>query len=193
MKVQQSFDVDHPAETVWDALSDLDLVAACMPGAELTGRDGEKYTGRIRVKLGPIAAHFAGKATVQRDDGSRRGTVDGQGTDTGTGSRAAASLSYVVEPTGPSASRVSVDSDIKLSGSLAQFGRSGIVNDVARQLTRDFSRNLQERLNQPATAGGESAPPSREIHGFRLLVSVLWSRLSRGIRGLFGRARDARE
>lgn len=193
MKVQQSFDVEHPAETVWHALSDLDLVATCMPGAELTGQDGDAYTGRIRVKLGPITARFDGKATVVRDDATYTGTVDGQGTDTGSGSRAAASLSYVVQPTGASASRVSVDSDIKLSGSLAQFGRSGIVNDVARQLTRDFSKNLQERLNQPASAGTEPVPPAQEIHGFRLLVSILWNRLSTSVRGLFGRPHDARK
>jgi len=195
MKVQQSFDVDHPAETVWQALSDLELVAACMPGAELTGRDGDDYTGRIGVKLGPITARFSGKATIRRDDESHRGSVDGQGTDTGSGSRASASLSYAVEETGPASSRVSVDSDIKLSGSLAQFGRSGIVNDVTRQLTHDFSANLQARLNRPAEQGGEAAEapqpqPAGEIEGFGLLFSVLWRRLVAPFRKLFGGGRD---
>ena len=159
MKVQQSFDVEHPAKTVWHALSDLDLVATCMPGAELTGRDGDDYTGRIRVRLGPITARFDGKATVVRDDATYTGTVDGQGTDTGSGSRAAASLSYVVQPTGASASRVSVDSDIKLSGSLAQFGRSGIVNDVARQLTRDFFQE-PAGTSEPACFGRDGTRPA---------------------------------
>lgn len=186
MKIEQAFDVAHPADTVWRALSDVELVARCMPGAELTGDEDGTYSGRITVKLGPIAAAFSGKATVKLDDAERRGLVEGSGTDKGSGSRASARLTYSVQATGDTASHVAIDSEIKLAGALAQFGRSGIVNDVARQLTETFARNLHATLS--AAEDEAPAPPvMQEIHGFQLIFSVILRRIGTAFRRLFGR------
>ncbi|MEO1197816.1 MAG: SRPBCC family protein [Pseudomonadota bacterium] len=186
MKIEQSFDVAHPADAVWRALSDVGLVARCMPGAELTGEENGTHTGRIKVKLGPIAAAFSGKATVTLDDAAREGVVEGSGTDGGSGSRASARLTYSVQATGDTASHVAIDSEIKLAGALAQFGRSGIVKDVARQLTEAFADNLHATLSA-AEQEAPAPPVTQEIHGFQLIISVILRRIEAAFRRLFGR------
>lgn len=204
MNIKQRFVVQHPPEVVWNALADVQLVAQCVPGAELDeSSDGRNYKGRMRVKLGPIAAAFAGEAVVERDAASRTGVVEGKGADGRSNSRAKARMTYAVTPeAGGKAAAVAVEAEIILTGALAQFGRSAIVNDIAARLTADFADALQKRLAAAAPAGeaaaGEvagtasptiEAPPAKpaEIKPLQLLLGILWRR----ILALFGRGRSS--
>ena len=177
MKITQKFEVDHPPAVVWDALADVALVAECLPGAELTqADDGQNYKGKMTVKLGPITASFSGTAIVERDAENWSGTVEGSGADTGSGSRAKVVMRYTLTPlAGGKATEVAIEADITLSGSLAQFGRSGIINDISARLTDTFVANLQARL----AGGSQTVPSSKGIDATGLLVFVLWQRLSR--------------
>lgn len=188
MNITQNFRVDHPVEVVWNALADVPLVADCLPGAELTeSQDGRHYQGKMKVKLGPISAAFSGKATVDRDEGMRRGTVEGTGLDRGSGSRAKARMTYRVMPTEDgTGTEVRIDAEIVLSGALAQFGRSDIIKDISARLTDSFVQNLQLRLASGAGAAQE-VPAPKEIDAIGLLLSVLWKRFSRFIGRLLGR------
>jgi len=184
MKVFQKFQVNHPQSVVWDALADVSLVAECLPGAELSDADGGKtYKGKIKVKVGPITAVFSGKAVVERDKENWLGTVEGSGADSGTSSRAKASMRYALTPLqGDTGTEVAVQSDIQLSGALAQFGRSDIINDISQRLADTFAENLQARL----ASGGEGSmpvPSSDKINAFGILFAVLWARL----KGIFAR------
>lgn len=183
MNITQNFRVDHPVEVVWSALADVAMVADCLPGAELTeSQDGRHYQGKMKVKLGPIVAAFSGKATVDRDDANRRGTVEGTGLDHGSGSRAKVRMTYGVMPTDDGkGTNVRIDAEIVLAGSLAQFGRSKIVNDLVARLTEEFVKNLDERLNAPAGARATPAK-AQEIGALGLLWSVLWQRIARFFR-----------
>jgi carbon-monoxide dehydrogenase small subunit len=185
MKVQQSFVVDRPVDVVWRALADAALVADCLPGAELTAaEDGHLYHGKMKVKLGPMTAAFAGKAKVARDDAERSGSVEGTGLDSQSGSRAKAKMTYRVTPADGGASDVAIDAEIVLSGALAQFGRSEIVNDIAARLTETFAQNLQGKLSTEDTKAAP-APPAPELNVFRLLLAALWRRIQRVFGGLW--------
>ena len=162
--LRQSFTVDHPRERVFAFFARLDEVVACMPGAALTEapRDGH-VRGRLRVKLGPIAADFAGEADVERDPAHHRGAIRGRGRDSRTNSAASGEVSYVlVEEKAGAATRVDVEVGYALTGALAQFSRSGIVNDLAERLTAAFARNLEARLSGGTdSSSGATSPATR--------------------------------
>jgi carbon monoxide dehydrogenase subunit G len=163
MEIKQRFIVQHAPRRVWDALADAPFAVQCLPGAELdeASPDGRSYTGRMRVKLGPLSAAFAGDAVVDRDAAAQTGTIEWTGIDGRSNSRAKAHMVYTVRPEeGGAAAAVEIVAEIGLSGALAQFGRSGIVNDVAARLTRMFADNLQTRLNAVPVAAEDAAGPA---------------------------------
>jgi len=187
--LRQSFTVDHPRERVFAFFGQLDEVVACMPGAALTEapRNGH-LRGRLRIKLGPIAADFTGEAEIERDPASHRGVIRGRGRDSRTSSTAIGEVSYVlVEERAGAATRVDIEVDYALRGALAQFSRSGIVNDLAERLTTAFARNVEARLSGGADSWNEAAAPRPELDAGSLILSVLRTRIRRFLDRLLGR------
>lgn len=198
MEIRQQFSVEQDIASVWAALSDIRLVASCMPGAEIVSvsDDQSEIEGLMRAKIGPMSAAFAGKGKVTRDDARYAGTVEGSGADRNSGSRVQVKLSYQLEPTeGGRSTSVSIVAGVVLSGPLAQFGKGALINEIATQLTQQFTANLRSSFEARKTEGasdGESAaqplaPPlggAGELRPLQLLIAVLKSRLRR----LFGGA-----
>ena len=151
-EMAESFTVHKPPAEVWRAFADLPMVASCLPGAELDEHDALNVNGRMRVKLGPIAASFAGAATMERDGAGMRGTIKGAGSDGGTGSRTRGEVEYALGLAPGGETRVSVTIRYSLQGPLAQFSRSGVARDLARRLIGQFAANLDAKLD-PARAG----------------------------------------
>jgi carbon-monoxide dehydrogenase small subunit len=143
----ESFVIHREPQEVWRILSDFGLVASCMPGAELTEHDSSHVKGRMTVKLGPIRAEFSGSASVELDDTALSGRIRGAGSDSGSGSRTRANATYRVDPD-PAGSRVSLSVDYNLQGSLAQFSRSGLAQDLGRRLVAEFASNLNASLGR---------------------------------------------
>src|SRR5690349_9682351 len=132
MQIKKTVEVAHPLDTVWRALCDIELVAACLPGASITeALGGDKYKGRFQVKVGPLAAAFAGEVAIERNEQDHSATVSGKGTDAKSSSRASGSLSYKLEKAGPATTRIVVDSQVDLAGALAQFGKGAVMNEIA--------------------------------------------------------------
>jgi carbon-monoxide dehydrogenase small subunit len=138
--------------------------------------------GLLRIKLGPIAADFAGEAQVERDPARHQGAIRGRGRDSRTNSAASGEVSYVlIEENAGAATRVDVEVGYALTGALAQFSRSGIVNDLAERLTTAFARNLEVRLARGADS--PQAPQRAELDAGSLVLSVIRAR----IKGFFAR------
>ncbi|MEJ7782473.1 MAG: SRPBCC family protein [Solirubrobacteraceae bacterium] len=177
MKLEQSFDVDAPVDTVWKALIDVERVAPCLPGAEIVGSDADgNYEGTFTVKIGPASASYRGKLRMEDvDESAHRAVMQANGTDKrGQGGAKATIVSVVTEREG--GARVVVDTDYAITGRLARFGRGGMIEDVSKRLLGDFATCLQATLgtDQGVTdatpAGGEgqqpAAPPqAREVAG----------------------------
>jgi carbon-monoxide dehydrogenase small subunit len=161
-----------PPDIVWKALADLPRVAACLPGAEITTIDGDRFTGRMRLGLGPIGASFTGRGQITRDEAALIGRMAGSGRDSGTGSNAQGEAGWRVLPGDNGGSILEVTLRWRLSGALAQFNRTGLVQDVIRRLAASFAANLQSSLT--------GAPPAlpRKLSLLGLLWSVLKARLS---------------
>jgi len=147
MRIAHEFQVNRPMSTVWDFFQNVPEVAQCLPGAELLSDDGDgKYTGRVAVKLGPLSATFDGTATVTPDPATHSGLIDGKGADRKGNSRGAVKVTYTLTSATPTATHVSVDADVTLTGAAAQFGRSGLITEMSNRLISDFVQCCEGKL-----------------------------------------------
>ena len=190
MKLEHSFQVGAPLERVWGTLVDVERVAPCLPGAEITeaGEDGT-YRGTFTVKLGPTTAAYRGELSIEEADAAaHRSVMRASGSDKrGQGSAKATIVSSLRED--GEVTTVDVETDFTITGRLARFGRGGMIQDVSNRLLRDFSQCLQETIESaepavPAESRAEpvAAPPPRAakpVSGLSLLVQTLLDRLKR--------------
>jgi aerobic carbon-monoxide dehydrogenase small subunit len=192
VEFRQSFVIAHPVQEVWAFFGRVEDVAACLPGASLDG--GEKdgvVNGKMRVKVGPISAEFSGVAQITRDAAARRGAIVGSGRDTRSNSATRGMITYAVRPDEDSAgSRVDVDVGYTLTGMLAQFSRTSLVQDIASRLTAAFARNLEARLSSGADGGGGAEPPPmvRELNAGSLITAALLGKVRRFFGRFLGRS-----
>ena len=185
-QINESFEVQQPVQVVWDFFQNVPQVAECMPGVELLdAASGDVYKGKMKIKLGPISAQFQGEARIDDlDETARTGTISAKGADQKGGSRANATVKYALVTVGDG-TKVDIVADVHLQGAMAQFGRSGLIQDVSSQLTREFAGCLGQKLmaNTPEEAAEVKAG---DVKGFSLFFSTLWAR----IRRLFGGSKD---
>ena len=183
MEIRQRAIVSRPVEEVWSFLADTKAVTECIPGATLTEElDGGRFRGTFKASLGPVSTKLEGEGVLERDDVSLVGTITGKGVDRRGGSRVSATITYAVQSDGEQCA-IEVRSDIKLSGRLAQVGRTGILEDVAARLTEEFAANVRERLvpdpraeSGPDSAHVSSPAPADELKVGRIAAQGLWSR-----------------
>jgi uncharacterized protein len=212
MEFDNSFEVPLPPAQAWKVLLDIERVAPCMPGAQLTEVvDNRTYKGNIAVRLGPVALTFAGIVKFEEiDDAAHRARISAQGNDAKGRGGANATSEFRLEPAG-SGSKVLVHTNLTLSGAVAQYGRGvGIIQATASQIMGQFAKCLKDKLGQqhvtapplaPDDAGPVKvataprpqtmaaappplpAPAAKPISGFSLMAKVIWS----SITGLFRR------
>jgi carbon monoxide dehydrogenase subunit G len=168
LKLHHSFQVGAPLTRVWAALIDVERVAPCLPGAELTemGDDGT-YRGTFIVRLGPTTAAYEGELKLERlDESTHTATMRASGRDKrGQGSAKAAIVTAMRED--GAGTTVEVETDFTLTGRLARFGRGGMIRDVSNRLLRDFASCLQQTIEgrSEAAAQGIEAPADAAPQG----------------------------
>jgi carbon monoxide dehydrogenase subunit G len=208
MKLEHSFQVAAPLEHVWEALIDVERVAPCLPGAEITeAGEGGTYRGTFSVRLGPTTAAYRGELKMEEvDAAAHRAVMRANGQDKrGQGSAKATIVSTMREE--GEATTVDVETDFTITGRLARFGRGGMIQDVSNRLLRDFSDCLQKTIEgaeaAPAPAASEpegtrpvaasptaagpspAAPPApraKPVGGFSLFFRALLDRIRRAFR-----------
>jgi len=187
VKISNEFEVTRSIDVVWDAFQDVTAVAQCLPGADITeDKGGNVYAGAVEVKLGPMSAKFEGEAKISPDQATRSGHIEGKGVDRSGGSRGQVDVDYRLAESGD-ATRVFVDADIKLSGAIAQFGRTGLVEEMSKRLIDDFVYCLHAKLD--ATSPEEAATiEAGEVKGFSLFLASLASWIGKFFKRLFKRS-----
>ena len=168
MKIANQFTVSAPIEQAWDVLCDLEQVIPLMPGAQLIGHEGDDYLGKVKVKVGPVTSEFSGKVRfVEQDRDQHRAVIDGKGKEArGTGN-AAATVTAQLHEAGER-TRVTVDTDLKIVGKLAQFG-SGMLQQVSEKLLGEFVESLEAKLAADSAAAPRTqrAPKAPRAQRFR--------------------------
>jgi len=149
MELEHSFTIPVPPEQAWEVLLDVEQVAPCMPGATIDAVDGDVISGRIKVKVGPIALTYAGTARfTEKDEQARVVVLEASGKETrGTGTASAAVRSTLQDLGGQT--RVTVHTTMNITGRPAQFGR-GVMVEVGSKIIEKFAANLAAQL---ATGG----------------------------------------
>ena len=183
MEFSNAFEVPLPPEQAWPVLMDVRGIAPCMPGAELTEVvDDKTYKGKISVRLGPVALTFAGLVTFEEiDNANRTARVRAQGTDAKGRGSAQAAATFRLEPSA-AGSKVVVNTDLTLSGAVAQYGRGvGMIQATASALMNQFANNLKKQLANPiaetaAETGNAAMPPAaKPISATSLAGQVVWN------------------
>ena len=186
IEIRQSFVIARPQAEVWSFLDDIARVVPCMPGATLSAVRGDRLRGQLAIKLGPIAATFDGEARVVRDAATQRGMILGAGRDRLGASRASGELEYQLRPEqGAAATRLDITVRALLLGPLAQFGRSGIVSDLAARITDMFARNLERRMAGVPDAADEATA----LRAGSLLSAVIAERIKKALARLLDKFR----
>ncbi len=156
MELSNEFEVGVPLDDAWKILTDVERIAPCMPGAELREIDGDEYRGAVKVKVGPITAEYRGAAHfVERDDAAHRAVLLAEGREARGQGNASATITATLEPAGD-ATKVSVNTDLQITGKVAQFGR-GVLADVSTKLLGQFVENLEKTV--ASTTNGASHGP----------------------------------
>jgi carbon monoxide dehydrogenase subunit G len=165
VKIEDSFRVDVPVEEAWKVLLDLERIAPCLPGAQLTEVEGDEYRGTVKIKVGPITAQYKGVAKIEEaDESNRKVVLQAEGRDTRGQGNASATVTATLVPDGDGTT-VNIDTDLNITGKVAQFGR-GVMADVSSKLLGQFADNLkQDVLNgeadtQPNGVGAASTVTS---------------------------------
>lgn len=199
MQIENEFTVPAPIDEVWLHLLDVERVAPCMPGAELTESVDEiTWKGKVNMRLGPVSLSFAGVVTMEdRDDAAHRVVLRAKGMEQKGKGAANASVTSWLE-TGENETTVKMVADVQLTGSVAQLSR-GLLPEVSRKLTREFAECLRTTLageTERTPSAAETAAPApgptspvavkaKPISGLRLGLSAIWAK----IRSLFGSRR----
>lgn len=163
MRMQHHFTVPVPADVAWRALLDPERVAPCMPGATLTESGEDGFAGSVKVKLGPVTLNYRGKGGfTEIDEDDRRVVIDAGGKDARGNGTASATVTAVLSERsagGDVATDVQVDTDLKVTGKPAQFGR-GLISDVGDRILGQFAECLAQRL--AAGSSGEEGSAEAE-------------------------------
>jgi carbon monoxide dehydrogenase subunit G len=185
MEFDNAFDVPLPPDQAWAMLMDIPRIAPCMPGAELTEIiDPQTFSGKISVRLGPVALAFAGRVAFSSIDAIRHtARVTAAGSDAKGRGGANATATFRIEPDALG-SKVLIHTDLMLSGAVAQYGRgAGMIQATAAQIIGQFAGNLRAQLTrQQATAtasmpAASTPPAAKPISGLSLLARVIWQRI----------------
>jgi carbon monoxide dehydrogenase subunit G len=146
MEINNAFEVKAPIDVAWATLTDLARIAPCLPGATLTSIEGDIYKGHVTVKVGPIVAKFGGQAIFQeRNDTAHRAVLKGEGRDSTGKGNASAIITAQLESVDANTTRCTVNTDLTITGKIAQFGR-GALADVSDKLLKQFVVNLESTV-----------------------------------------------
>ena len=158
MDLNHEFTVNVPVAEAWAILTDLERIAPCLPGAQLTEVEGDTYRGQVKIKVGPILAQFKGQASfVSRDDVAHKASLKGEGRDTTGKGNASAIITAELTSITPTSTKCTVHTDLSISGKVAQFGR-GALADVSDKLLAQFSENLNQLISAAPAQAPVPAP-----------------------------------
>ncbi len=145
MKLENEFIVNVPIDRAWEVLTDIPEIAPCLPGARLTGQDGDVYSGKVKIKVGPVTAEYAGTADfLNLDKENYHVDIDAKGRDSrGSGNASAIITADMSEVDG--GTKVVINTDLKIAGKVAQFGK-GVIGDVSKKLIDQFVECIEAKL-----------------------------------------------
>jgi carbon monoxide dehydrogenase subunit G len=206
MLIENAFTVSAPPDMLWAHLLDVEKIAPCMPGAELTEIvDDRHWKGKLLAKFGPVSMSFAGTVEMtERDDAAHRVVLTAKGMEQkGKGAANANVTSWLEDGPDAGQTTVKMQADISLTGAAAQLSR-GLLPEISKKLTQQFADCLQDSMQAEGTAAegaaaggtgeGAAAPAApkpvaaKPVGGIGLGIAAMWAVVKNFFAKLFGRA-----
>jgi uncharacterized protein len=158
VRFENEIEVAQPPKELFAFLTDVERVAPCLPGASIEGRDGDDYTGSMKVKVGPITGTYKGKMRfLEQDEEALRAVMSARAAEVNGQGDAEAKITTQIEPAGDESSRIRMETDLQMRGRVAQFGR-GAMERISQRMFDEFARNLEREMGAGgAAAGGDAA------------------------------------
>jgi uncharacterized protein len=159
VRFENEIEVAQPPKELFAFLTDVERVAPCLPGASIEGRDGDDYTGSMKVKVGPITGTYKGKMRfLEQDEDALRAVMSARAAEVNGQGDAEAKITTQIEEAGDSASRIRMETDLQMRGRVAQFGR-GAMEKISQRIFDEFARNLEREMSG---GGGTPEPEATE-------------------------------
>ena len=182
MDFTNEFRVSLPAGQAWALLTDLERIAPCMPGAQLTGVDGDQYNGVVKIKVGPMTVQYKGVASFEEQDAEARTAVlKARGRDVRGQGNADARVAVRLLPDGDG-TRVVVETRLTITGKVAQFGK-GMIEEISKKLLAQFADALESQFAADDAATAEepaaASEPARRLRMTRTRPVPMTIRLAR--------------
>src|SRR4051812_19423747 len=159
MRFENEIEVAQPPKELFAFLTDVERVAPCLPGASIDGREGDDYTGSMKVKVGPITGTYKGKMRfLEQDEDALRAVMSARAAEVNGQGDAEAKITTQIEQAGVESSRIRMETDLQMRGRVAQFGR-GAMEKISQRMFDEFARNLEREMSG---GGGDAAAAEDE-------------------------------
>jgi carbon monoxide dehydrogenase subunit G len=146
MELNHSFTVPVGVDRAFEVLTDIERIAPCMPGASIDSVDGDEFTGKVKVKVGPMQVTYRGKAKyAELDRDNHSAVIEARAQEMRGSGTANATITADLTEQGADETEVTVVSNLSITGRPAQFGR-GVMNEVGAKLLNKFADCLASRL-----------------------------------------------
>jgi carbon monoxide dehydrogenase subunit G len=158
MRFENEIEVAQPPKELFAFLTDVERVAPCLPGASIDGREGDDYTGSMKVKVGPITGTYKGKMRfLEQDEDALRAVMSARAAEVNGQGDAEAKITTQIEQAGDECSRIRMETDLQMRGRVAQFGR-GAMEKISQRMFDEFARNLEREMSGGGGAAAEAEP-----------------------------------
>ena len=165
MRFENEIEVAQPPKELFAFLTDVERVAPCLPGASIDGRDGDDYTGSMKVKVGPITGTYKGRMRfLEQDEDALRAVMSARAAEVNGQGDAEAKITTQIEPAGDESSRIRMETDLQMRGRVAQFGR-GAMARISQRMFDEFARNLEREMGGGGGAAQAAEPAAADSGG----------------------------
>ena len=137
MDLTHRFSLPAGVGEAWNAFNDVERLAPCFPGATITDIEGDEFTGKLKIKLGPSTLVYDGSGRyLERDEAERRMVIEAHADEERRNGTANVTVSASFTGSGEQ-TEVEVQTTLVINGKPAHFGNE-VIADVSEKLLDQF-------------------------------------------------------
>ena len=150
--------IPAPRQIVWDALNDVAVLKASIPGCESLDKTSDTtMSAKAGIKLGPISAKFAGNVTLSDIVPPSSYTISGEGQGGVAGFAKGGAKVFLTDDGADTLLKYEVNAQV--GGKIAQLG-ARLIDATAKQMAEQFFDRFTAQVKAMMPAEPQSKAPS---------------------------------